>query len=254
MPDKVPYPVSGLHHRIAYVDSTLRHALRSITAVAQSMDEDRRADGGMAAELYNLDRALSNLEKHMRKLTPKNEYYISDSEVKPDASTAVAERELLIQALDAQEHRIRLLEEKLAAFSNDDNRLVNNSSRDLNKEVADVITNDSLKDDPYAQRMIVTIQDEGNLKIALNSDITTLGREPANDVQIRSRFVSRYHARIVNDESGACIEDLDSRNGVSVNAERISRKKLRSGDFIKIGRMQLQYIDIMEGSFDGGAA
>ncbi len=109
-------------------------------------------------------------------------------------------------------------------------------------------------DESDANRMIVGIQGKGNLKVVLQDEITTIGREPGNDLQIRSRFVSRYHARIVNENEGAIIEDLESINGVYVNAERISRKTLHSGDFIKIGRVHLQYIDITESDFGGSAA
>jgi pSer/pThr/pTyr-binding forkhead associated (FHA) protein len=105
-----------------------------------------------------------------------------------------------------------------------------------------------------ANRMIVGIQGKGNLKVALQNEFTTIGREPDNDLQIRSRFVSRYHARIVNNVEGAIIEDLDSMNGVCVNTEKTRRRQLRSGDFIKIGRVQLQYIDITESTFCGNAS
>jgi len=254
MTEALHSPVRGLHHRLAYIDSTLRHALESITGLRYTLEDDRKADGGMAAELYNLDRALDKLETCMQRIKPgDNPQQLSALETSANDRDS-AEKELLLQALDAQEDRIRQLEEQLRALSNDDDRLIDRSSDLTGKPTTSVITNDSLKDDPYAQRMIVTIQDDGNLKIALSKNITTIGREPDNDIQIRSRFVSRFHARIVSDQDGAAIEDLDSRNGVSVNAQKISRQQLRSGDFIKIGRVQLQYIDIMEGTFDGGAA
>jgi pSer/pThr/pTyr-binding forkhead associated (FHA) protein len=105
-----------------------------------------------------------------------------------------------------------------------------------------------------ANRMIVGIQGKGNLKVALQQEFTSIGREPGNDLQIKSRFVSRYHARIVNNDEGAIIEDLDSMNGICVNTEKTRRRQLRSGDFIKIGRVHLQYIDITESTFCGNAS
>lgn len=252
MSENTRNPVNGLHHRLAYIDSTLRHALGSISAVRDFLDLDHRADGGMAAELYHLEHALNKLEHCMQKIKPDE---FPQIEVTDGLSDPVeAERQLLLQALGSQESRIRQLENQLRVLNNDDDRLIDNSIDSSDGGQPRVITNDSLEDDPHAQRMIVTIQDEGNLKIALKRNVTTIGREPGNDIQVRSRFVSRYHARIVSDRNGATIEDLDSRNGVSVNAEKVSRKQLQSGDFIKIGRVQLQYIDIMDGGFDGGAA
>ena len=93
-----------------------------------------------------------------------------------------------------------------------------------------------------------------NLKYPLSRHIMTIGREPHNDVHIRSKYVSRFHARIVSDRDGAVIEDLDSRNGVSVNSRKVRRMQLKSGDLIDLGRIQFKYIDLMEGSAGEGQA
>lgn len=263
MADDQPVNLSNLHNRVAYIDSTLRQALTLVTDLENLLDEDRRADGRLAAELFNLDRVLTRLEQCMHKVqsvSPASRMACgSEAEQDTNVTAVSGEKELLLQALDAQEERIRQLEERLRTLQNDDDRLIDRAgerrAQRTPPEVVtpEVITNESLESDPYANRMIITIQEGGNLKLPLSSNITTIGREPANDIQIRSRFVSRFHARILSDQDGAVIEDLDSRNGVSVNAEKVGRKQLRSGDFIKIGRIQLQYIDIMEGSFGGGA-
>jgi len=149
--------------------------------------------------------------------------------------------------------RIRKLEAELNIVSSD-KQSSRRSERGNDRNSAQVIFDDSARRDSSTRRMVIAAHDDGNLKIALNSSITTIGREPDNDVQIRSRFVSRFHARIVNDQDGAIIEDMDSRNGISVNTRRVARKKLRSGDYIKLGRVQLQYIDIAEGHQDAGQA
>jgi pSer/pThr/pTyr-binding forkhead associated (FHA) protein len=103
---------------------------------------------------------------------------------------------------------------------------------------------------PAATRSLIALQSRSNMTLSLDNTITTIGREPGNDIRIRSRFVSRRHARIVSSEDGAYIEDLDSRNGVIVNEEAVARRRLQSGDFIRIGRLQLRYIDILEHRFD----
>ena len=254
MADNQQSLLNSLHNRVAYIDSTLRQAMTLVSDVETSLDADRKADGGLAAELFNLDRALTQLEHCMRKLTPADSDHTSTTDSNA-ADQISGEKELLLQALDAQEARIRELERQLRDSRHDnDGRIAKTGNPGDGQDVTQVITNKSLEENPYANRMIVTINESGNLKLPLNSSITTIGREPGNDVQIRSRFVSRYHARIVSDDDGAVIEDLDSRNGVSVNAEKVGRRQLRSGDFIKIGRIQLQYIDIMEETFGGGAA
>jgi len=249
MSDNEESKLGNLQNRVAYIDSTLRQALSLIADLEDMLDDDRQADGRLAAELFNLDRVLARLDTHMQASQP-----VVAPATTPKPENAESESRLLLQALDAQEERIRQLEDQLHALSNDDDRLIDRADIERNHgEEPGVITNESLENDPYANRMIITIQDDGNLKLPLNSSITTIGREPANDIQIRSRFVSRLHARIVSDRDGAVIEDLDSRNGISVNAEKIRRRQLRSGDFIKIGRIQLQYIDIMEDHCGSGS-
>ena len=159
------------------------------------------------------------------------------------------ELDMLLQSLEAQELRIHQLEAQLSKCRADDS-----AGADDTHGPATVVARETLQKDVYANRMIIAVQGEGNLKFALIKDITTIGREPNNAIQVMSRFVSRYHARIVCNQTGAIIEDLDSRNGLRVNTKRISRKQLRSGDFIKVGRLQLQYIDLTEESFGGEQA
>jgi len=103
-------------------------------------------------------------------------------------------------------------------------------------------------------RLLIKTTGSGNLKIAIDQDILTIGRSAANDICIRSRFISRFHARIFMTPSGAVIEDLDSRNGTSVNSARVRHHRLRSGDVIRIGRDQLRYIDLGDESPGDGNA
>ena len=53
----------------------------------------------------------------------------------------------------------------------------------------------------------------GTREIALRPGENRLGREEDAIVWIDDALVSRRHARIVIDETGAVLEDLDSRNG-----------------------------------------
>jgi hypothetical protein len=66
-----------------------------------------------------------------------------------------------------------------------------------------------------------------------------LGRHPSNDVQLRSRRVSSYHAEILSEVEGLFVRDLASTNGTYVNDEPVRRKKLASGDRVRIGGFTL---------------
>src|SRR4051794_29136157 len=63
-----------------------------------------------------------------------------------------------------------------------------------------------------------------------------IGRAPACDVKLDDPLVSRRHARVVSSELGTAIEDLDSANGIYVNARRRGGvTPLHPGDVIQLG-------------------
>lgn len=66
-----------------------------------------------------------------------------------------------------------------------------------------------------------------------------VGRHHSNDIQLRSRRVSNYHAEILSEVEGLFVRDLGSTNGTYVNDESVRRKKLSSGDCIRIGGFNL---------------
>lgn len=67
----------------------------------------------------------------------------------------------------------------------------------------------------------------------------SVGRHPSNDVQLRSRRVSNYHAEILSEVDGLFVRDMGSTNGTYVNDENVRRRKLSSGDSIRIGGFTL---------------
>jgi DNA-binding winged helix-turn-helix (wHTH) protein len=76
----------------------------------------------------------------------------------------------------------------------------------------------------------------GPREIALDPGENLIGRERDSVVWIDDASVSRRHARIAVDESGATVEDLGSKNGTFVRGRRIQRPaRLADRDAIKIG-------------------
>jgi hypothetical protein len=72
---------------------------------------------------------------------------------------------------------------------------------------------------------------------------TTIGREPDNDIQIDSRFISRHHAAVHVGAHHTVIEDLGSTNGVIVNGQRVRRRALGDGDVVAIGKSQFRFLE-----------
>src|SRR5262249_61744877 len=81
---------------------------------------------------------------------------------------------------------------------------------------------------------------ELNLKIGR----AIIGRTPDNDLQIRSKFISRHHAQIVTDRDHSVVEDLNSTNGVFIRSKRVKHHELADGDVIQLGEHKLLYRDM----------
>ena len=75
------------------------------------------------------------------------------------------------------------------------------------------------------------------------TDRTTIGRSPDNDIFLDDVTVSRKHAVLVQTGGEIQIEDLGSLNGTFVNRRRIdSAARLESGDEVQIGKYRLSFI------------
>jgi DNA-binding winged helix-turn-helix (wHTH) protein len=76
----------------------------------------------------------------------------------------------------------------------------------------------------------------GTREVALSPGENLLGRDEGSIVWIDDAQVSRRHARIVIDETGAVLEDLDSTNGTYLRGKRIEAPtKLADEDQLTIG-------------------
>ena len=84
----------------------------------------------------------------------------------------------------------------------------------------------------------------------LSGPSLTIGRDPDNDVVVENSAISRKHAKIyLNEVTGSgtsyYIKDLGSRNGLFVNGEKISSRRISPSDNITLGSMcQLNWQDI----------
>jgi sulfur carrier protein ThiS len=79
-----------------------------------------------------------------------------------------------------------------------------------------------------------------------------LGRHDSNDIELRSRSVSNFHAEIMKEGEGLVLRDLRSTNGTFVNDERVRQRPLKSGDSIRIGNHVVTvHIKPVDGREDG---
>lgn len=69
----------------------------------------------------------------------------------------------------------------------------------------------------------------------------TIGREDDNTIQLNDERVSRFHAKIQDDDGRIILTDLDSTNGTRVNGHPVQMRVLQFGDQVSIGRCLLIY-------------
>jgi hypothetical protein len=66
-----------------------------------------------------------------------------------------------------------------------------------------------------------------------------IGRDPSCDIVFSGPAVSRRHAQLTYSDGIWTLEDLDSTNGTGVNGAPVGRCKLKPGDRVVIGDVQL---------------
>lgn len=80
-------------------------------------------------------------------------------------------------------------------------------------------------------------------RFEINEAGVTLGRDAGNTAVLNSNNVSRRHARIFIYEGAPWVQDLGSRNGVFVGAERIpEQKSLSVGDTVSVGEFTFKVL------------
>lgn len=90
-------------------------------------------------------------------------------------------------------------------------------------------------------RVEVLFRDQFIAEFHVPQGRSIIGRTADNDLQIRSKFISRHHAQIIADRHQTVIEDLNSTNGIVVQSRRVKSHELHDGDLIQIGEHTLLY-------------
>jgi len=90
---------------------------------------------------------------------------------------------------------------------------------------------------------IVLFGPDGTKSFQLTDKVVTIGRSPANTIQIIDNAASRKHCMIKKDpEDTYTLVDMGSANGTMVNGERVaSEHSLEPEDRIKIGKTILVF-------------
>lgn len=76
----------------------------------------------------------------------------------------------------------------------------------------------------------------------LSGDELVLGRESSCHISLADLSISRRHCRIIADEQGFSLTDLDSFNGTAVNGLPIKERRLEHNDRIAIGNSHFLFL------------
>jgi len=79
------------------------------------------------------------------------------------------------------------------------------------------------------------------LEIPLKKKKTVLGRNIDCDICLDDSLVSDEHAEIVRTSEGFVLNDLNSRNGVTINGVEAHNQRLKNGDMIQIGNFIMRF-------------
>lgn len=101
-------------------------------------------------------------------------------------------------------------------------------------------------------RFEVLFRDQFIANFPLSLGRTIIGRTPGNDLQIRSKFISRHHVQVVSDQAHSVVEDLNSTNGIFVRSKRVKYHELEDGDVVQLGEHKLRYHDLRGSWTDEG--
>jgi len=78
--------------------------------------------------------------------------------------------------------------------------------------------------------------------VALHQGENVIGRDPAADIWLDARGISRRHARIVVTDAQALLEDAGSKNGTWLKGSRIeSAQMLTDGDEVRFGSVSMTF-------------
>ena len=80
-------------------------------------------------------------------------------------------------------------------------------------------------------------------QITIHDQMAVIGRE-ASDLILDDHLVSRQHVAVVVQNNEIIVRDLNSRNGMYVNARRVLEQPLKLGDKLNVGSYQLMVTEI----------
>lgn len=223
----------------AHYERKTRQIQFELGAAQQTIADQDLISQELASDLIDNQGYRQALETHLGDLEKENARKIKQLEKKlADAEAKSGEHEYKLRAKDGT---IANLMQELA---NQSSKLTVEGELESTLQKFDGYLPQKSRvprKDERVTRQLIGSADGHELRFPLFRKRLSIGRTEHNDIQLDRRFVSRRHAVVTTDDSATRIIDWGSRNGVYVNAKRITEKILESGDIITIGLTHLRY-------------
>jgi hypothetical protein len=97
--------------------------------------------------------------------------------------------------------------------------------------------------------LLIVVKGKPHSWFTLLSDTLNIGREESSDIVLQDPKASRRHCQIRKDSNNWLIEDRKSQNGTFINGKKMTERILCEGDIIRIGAVELIYINNNSFSF-----
>jgi len=102
--------------------------------------------------------------------------------------------------------------------------------------------------------LIQFTENGAGIKLSIEKQRTTIGRDASNDISLDDELVSKEHAvlEVISTEEKVefLIQDLNSTNHTFVNDTPIDLYKLKDGDLVRIGMSDFRFISQDPDSLD----
>lgn len=95
---------------------------------------------------------------------------------------------------------------------------------------------------PTMTKLIVNPNTPDTWEIELREGVTRIGRGPGNDVTLEHASVSSEHCEVQVAEGSATLRDLGSLGGSFVNGQLVEEAALISGQRLKLGEVELEFV------------
>jgi DNA repair exonuclease SbcCD ATPase subunit len=195
----------------------------------------------LASDLLETKGYKDDLEQMLTSNDEKNQQRIE--ELEKQVSKLQKESEDADRKLKTKSEAIAGLMQELAKKSNQLDSIgeIGEAIHDLEDRMSERIENRSASDRDRVTRLLVGSIDDQELRFPLFKDRLTIGRTAENDIQLKAQHISRRHAVILAGDDATRVIDWGSKNGVFVNAERVTEHFLKNGDIVTIGTADFRY-------------